>query len=101
MAGDDTPALQAVLSADAWREHLLGEERKLTEQIAEDARRVAEGGKQDDSGLQERLNEIYSRLQEIESDKAEARASAILSGLGFRPESQKNATKTFSGGWRM
>lgn len=37
----------------------------------------------------------------IEADKAPARASVILNGLGFSPEMQSRATKTFSGGWRM
>lgn len=26
ITGDDTPALQAVLDADVWRKHLLGEQ---------------------------------------------------------------------------
>jgi ATP-binding cassette subfamily F protein 3 len=37
----------------------------------------------------------------MESDKAESRAATILAGLGFSPERQLFATKTFSGGWRM
>jgi len=37
----------------------------------------------------------------MESDKAEPRAASILAGLGFSPERQQFATKTFSGGWRM
>lgn len=37
----------------------------------------------------------------MESDKAESRAASILAGLGFSPERQQFATKTFSGGWRM
>ena len=37
----------------------------------------------------------------MESDKAESRAASILAGLGFSPERQEYATKTFSGGWRM
>lgn len=41
------------------------------------------------------------QLSAIEADKAPARASVILDGLGFNPEMQKKATKHFSGGWRM
>lgn len=37
----------------------------------------------------------------MESDKAPARASIILNGLGFSSEMQIRATRTFSGGWRM
>ncbi|EXX79270.1 putative AAA family ATPase GCN20 [Rhizophagus irregularis DAOM 197198w] len=35
MVGDDVEAIQAVLSADVWREHLLNEERSLNAQINE------------------------------------------------------------------
>ena len=44
---------------------------------------------------------MFSQLQLIESDKAPARAAVILAGLGFTPEGQSAATKTYSGGWRM
>ena len=47
------------------------------------------------------LQLVYEQLQEIESDKAESRASAILAGLGFSPLQQLAETQTFSGGWRM
>ena len=51
--------------------------------------------------LDQRLGDIQSKLSEMESDKAESRAASILAGLGFSPERQQFATKTFSGGWRM
>jgi ABC-type thiamine transport system ATPase subunit len=44
---------------------------------------------------------VYAQLQHIESDKAPAKASIILAGLGFSPEKQTRPTKEFSGGWRM
>jgi ATP-binding cassette subfamily F protein 3 len=49
----------------------------------------------------QRLGDIQGKLAEMESDKAESRAASILAGLGFSPERQQFATKTFSGGWRM
>lgn len=52
-------------------------------------------------GLDITLSDIHSKLSEMESDKAESRAATILAGLGFSPERQQFATKTFSGGWRM
>lgn len=52
-------------------------------------------------GLDITLSDIYSKLSEMESDKAESRAASILAGLGFSQERQQFATKTFSGGWRM
>uniref|UniRef100_A0A8C9XW14 ATP binding cassette subfamily F member 3 n=1 Tax=Sander lucioperca TaxID=283035 RepID=A0A8C9XW14_SANLU len=92
VAGDETAALQSVLSSDTLREELLGEEKTLNARIA--------NGTAD--GLESvRLTEIYAKLEEIEADKAPARASVILAGLGFSPKMQQQATKEFSGGWRM
>jgi ATP-binding cassette subfamily F protein 3 len=68
-----------------------------------------------------RLVEVYAELEVMESDKAPARASVILAGLGFTTEMQQQVgfpksicanarlitlcsfqqTRTFSGGWRM
>lgn len=45
--------------------------------------------------------EIYERLEELDADKAEVRASRILFGLGFTPTMQHKKLKDFSGGWRM
>ena len=47
------------------------------------------------------LSDVHAKLSEMESDKAEPRAASILAGLGFSAERQQDATKTFSGGWRM
>uniref|UniRef100_G3NLE7 ATP-binding cassette sub-family F member 3 n=2 Tax=Gasterosteus aculeatus aculeatus TaxID=481459 RepID=G3NLE7_GASAC len=92
VAGDETPALQSVLMSDVLREGLLSEEKTLNARIAT--------GTAD--GLESiRLTEIYAKLEEIEADKAPARASIILAGLGFSPKMQQQTTKEFSGGWRM
>ncbi len=48
-----------------------------------------------------RIAEIQTRLADIDAHSAEARAGAILSGLGFPAEDQKRACSEFSGGWRM
>lgn len=48
-----------------------------------------------------RIAEIQTRLADIEAHSAEARAGAILSGLGFSASDQKRACSEFSGGWRM
>ncbi|KAJ7995127.1 hypothetical protein DPEC_G00241340 [Dallia pectoralis] len=92
VAGDDTGALQSVLESDTVREGLLNEERLLNGRIANG---TAEGMET------VRLSEIYAKLEEIEADKAPARASIILCGLGFTPKMQTQTTKEFSGGWRM
>lgn len=110
ISGDDTPAIQAVLDADVWRKHLLREQEKVTKELAElEAQRSAMADTSGDAarldtqrdGLDQTLSDIQSKLAEMESDKAEPRAASILAGLGFSPERQQFATKTFSGGWRM
>uniref|UniRef100_A0A9J7ZBS6 ATP-binding cassette, sub-family F (GCN20), member 2a n=1 Tax=Cyprinus carpio carpio TaxID=630221 RepID=A0A9J7ZBS6_CYPCA len=45
--------------------------------------------------------ELYERLEELDADKAEMRASRILNGLGFTTAMQQKKLKDFSGGWRM
>nr|XP_001396782.2 hypothetical protein ANI_1_1288134 [Aspergillus niger CBS 513.88] len=110
ITGDDTPALQAVLDADVWRKRLLADLDKITKQLADiEAERSSMADTSKDAarldhereGLDITLNDIHSKLAEMESDKAESRAASILAGLGFSPERQQFATKTFSGGWRM
>lgn len=48
-----------------------------------------------------RIAEIHQRLSHIGAHSAEARASAILSGLGFSSADHQRPTSDFSGGWRM
>ncbi len=48
-----------------------------------------------------RIAEIQTRLADIDAWSAEARASAILKGLGFTYEEQAMPCSAFSGGWRM
>ncbi|KAM3589078.1 ATP-binding cassette, regulator of translational elongation [Umbelopsis sp. WA50703] len=110
VVGDDTLALDMVLKADVWRTHLLSEEKRLAAEIAvldersddedetEEAKNALDKKKE---SLNTQLKEVYQKLEDIESHKAEARASAILSGLGFDSEQQKRPTREFSGGWRM
>ncbi|KAL2874586.1 ATP-binding cassette, regulator of translational elongation [Colletotrichum sp. CLE4] len=110
LTGDDTPAIQAVLDADVWRKVLLKEQAEITQKLTEiesqragmadtaaDAARLDKEREAQDG----RLGDIQGKLAEMESDKAESRAASILAGLGFSAEKQQNATKTFSGGWRM
>jgi ATP-binding cassette subfamily F protein 2 len=54
-----------------------------------------------DDDENERLNEIYERLDELEPTLAKTRAGRILHGLGFTSEMQLKKTKDYSGGWRM
>jgi len=79
-AGEES-VLEVVLSADKERTALLAEAETAT-----DAHRIAE---------------IHTRLADIDAHSAEARASAILKGLGFEQERQLAPTRELSGGWRM
>lgn len=47
------------------------------------------------------LAQVTTRLAEIRADAAEARASAILHGLGLSDEMLRTPTKQLSGGWMM
>jgi ATP-binding cassette subfamily F protein 3 len=49
----------------------------------------------------ERMGDIYMRLEEIDADRAPARAGEILSGLGFSVADLARPMAEFSGGWRM
>lgn len=91
VASDDTSALNSVLECDHERSELLSREADL--QLALD-----QGG---GDAVGEELARVYEAMRLSEVDKAPAKASAILSGLGFSVERQGWPTKSFSGGWRM
>ena len=76
-----TSLLDTVLGADTERSALLAES-----ETTQDPHRIAE---------------IQTRLADIDAWSAEARASSILSGLGFDNEAQSRPCSDFSGGWRM
>ncbi|XP_068223790.1 ATP-binding cassette sub-family F member 3 [Palaemon carinicauda] len=92
VTGDDTIALESVLECDIQRNTLIQKEKEIQARIAQ--------GDPDET-LSSQLSEVYAELQAIEADKAPAKASVILSGLGFNPEMQTRKTREFSGGWRM
>ena len=48
-----------------------------------------------------KLGELYSQFEDIGGYQAEARAGAILSGLGFSKEDFPKPHREFSGGWRI
>ena len=73
--------VETVLACDGEREALMAEAERCADPI--------------------RLAEIHTRLADIEAHSAEARAAAILAGLGFDAQAQKRPCAAFSGGWRM
>lgn len=87
MPPSEKSALEAVLDVD--------EERNRLEALAEELSQY-----QDDES-QEQLLDVYERLDDIDADKAKAKASYILKGLGFDSYMQNKKCKDFSGGWRM
>ncbi|XP_048552577.1 ABC transporter F family member 4-like [Triticum urartu] len=89
IAGDDCPAIEAVVAADEELAALQAEQARL--EASEDLDGDNEG----------KLTEVYERLNLCGSDAARARASKILAGLGFDQAMQGRPTKSFSGGWRM
>ena len=48
-----------------------------------------------------RLEQVHSRLHILEARTIHTRADAVLTGLGFDPDSLDQPLATFSGGWRM
>ena len=81
IAATPQPMLDVVLAADHERASLMAEA-----EIATDP---------------DRIGEIHVRLADIDAYSAEARASEILVGLGFKQEELMNPAGSFSGGWRM
>jgi ATP-binding cassette subfamily F protein 3 len=79
--GGEETLMEVVLAADTERAALLAEAETAT-----DPNRIAE---------------IQTRLADIDSHTAEARAGAILSGLGFSGADQQRPCREYSGGWRM
>jgi ATP-binding cassette subfamily F protein 2 len=51
--------------------------------------------------IQSQLEDVYDRLDALDVNTAESRASSILFGLGFTTKMQSMKTREFSGGWRM
>ncbi len=76
-----TSLIDTVLAADTERAALLAEAETATDPT--------------------RIAEIQTRLTDIDAHSAEARAGAILNGLGFDAQAQQRPCSDFSGGWRM
>jgi ATP-binding cassette, subfamily F, member 3 len=73
--------LDTVLAADVERAKLLRDSETET-----DPNKIAN---------------IHIRLADIDAYSADARASSILTGLGFSQNDQNSPCSSFSGGWRM
>eukprot|EP00928_Gymnodinium_smaydae_P099469 TRINITY_DN949_c1_g1_i1.p1 TRINITY_DN949_c1_g1~~TRINITY_DN949_c1_g1_i1.p1 ORF type:complete len:1317 (-),score=301.18 TRINITY_DN949_c1_g1_i1:388-4227(-) len=87
IVGNDKLPVEWVLSSDIERSVLLKEQKELQAK--------------DDITQADRLKTVSDRLQEINADEAEAKATRILKGLQFTDELLKTPTARLSGGWRM
>ena len=91
---NDITALQAVMESDG--------EIALLEQKANDLNdAMAEAEEDEQNEIQQSLEAIYDRLDQLDANTAEARATTILHGLGFTKAMMNQTTSEFSGGWRM
>ncbi|KAJ7785647.1 P-loop containing nucleoside triphosphate hydrolase protein [Mycena metata] len=100
--GDDTLAIDSVLKADVWRDHLMKEEASLNATLTEleaegDDKRFVDAREEASA----RLADVHARLSDMDAESGPARAAALLAGLGFDESDQQRQTKSFSGGWRM
>ncbi|KAK4053350.1 hypothetical protein OIO90_003962 [Microbotryomycetes sp. JL221] len=105
VTGDDTKAIDSVLSADVHRTRLLAEEQELNSQLEsiekKDNELTEEQRTRQAEELSTRLGEVQTLLVEIDAYTGPSRAAELLAGLGFSTSDQQMPTKSFSGGWRM
>jgi ATP-binding cassette subfamily F protein 2 len=92
----DKTALQAVFEIQDEVKELEELAEKLNNQMAAVADDIDMLG-----AVQSQLEMCYEKLDALDVNTAEARASTILFGLGFTTQMQGMMTKEFSGGWRM
>jgi len=103
--GDEHTVKETVLRSDHEREALLSEQKRLTEELsvleADEGEKEPDETPEENQARMDRLIAVNDRLQFIEADAAETRASTVLSGLNFTDRMQNLPTKDLSGGWLM
>ena len=85
----ETPALEQAAIDYVLDGHVVY--RQLQEQLK----------KAEQANNGEQIAHIHHQLEEIHAYEIPARASELLSGLGFETEAQARSVSSFSGGWRM
>ncbi len=97
--GGDAPLLEAALAAASDIRRLGDECHRLADEIAT----LAEAGA--DPVRLDRVSRLYGERRALfewfGGDQLEARARAVLGGLGFATSDFERPVRTFSGGWRM
>jgi ATP-binding cassette subfamily F protein 3 len=79
--GDETTAIDSVLKADVWRDHLIKEEVQLNAQLAEleaqgDDKRFVDAREEASA----RLTEVHASLADMDAESGPSRAAALLVG---------------------
>ena len=110
---DSNSVLAAVLNSDVERNLLMDREKEILAKmegvetgddlsIEEKKKKLLEQANSStfEADIKE-LNDIYSQLQVMSADSAEARAAMILTGLQFSQSMQRGPISALSGGWRM
>ena len=84
--GDETSAIDSVLKADVWRDHLMKEQTildaKLTALDTEGDEKRFEDAREE---LSSRLAEVHTRLAEMDAASGPARAASLLAGIHGYP----------------
>lgn len=93
MVGDDTPALEAVLKADVWRERLMKEEREVNAKLEVLEKKLAEAAQAAKAESQATATEanndlskgsagdVHTRQMEIQKDELSARLGDLQAQL--------------------
>lgn len=79
--GDDTKAIDSVLKADVWRDHLLKEEASLNASLTAlekegDDKRFVDSREEAET----RLADVHARLSDMDAESGPARAASLLAG---------------------
>ncbi len=93
-ARDDITALEAVMESNDEVAHLETKATQLNHAMAD-------ANEDEQNEIQLSLEAIYDRLDQLDVNTAQARATTILHGLGFTVAMMNQKTREFSGGWRM
>ena len=108
--------LKGTLSADGgevslpagWRVAHMSQEITRSDQTAIDfvldgdqEYRRLQSAIENHQGSGTELASLHSAFEDVDGYTAEARASALLSGLGFEHKDFRNSVEDFSGGWRI
>ena len=102
-SSNQSSVLEEVLTADTQRIMLLKQEEELLVALENhnDDETAADTTNSSIETLVTKLQALGDQLEAVGSERAEAKARSILSGLGFTETMVDDSTQKLSGGWRM